>query len=124
VQKLPGNKILADILLDQGIFSGSGNIIKNEVLHRPRLHPETELRELGRAQIIALIREERIYSFLFFEWKQHYTLKKNWEIYRQSRCKVCGSKVIRRNLGQHQRLTFYCGQCQPRFEQRAEFLAA
>jgi len=33
--------LACDALLDQDIFSGVGNIIKNEVLHRIRVHPES-----------------------------------------------------------------------------------
>ena len=35
------NVMVCDALLDQEIFSGVGNIIKNEVLYRIFLHPET-----------------------------------------------------------------------------------
>ncbi|HEY4556400.1 MAG TPA: DNA-formamidopyrimidine glycosylase family protein, partial [Lysobacter sp.] len=31
--------LVADALLDQNVFAGVGNIIKNEVLHRIRVHP-------------------------------------------------------------------------------------
>ena len=33
--------MVCDALLDQQVFSGVGNIIKNEVLYRIKLHPET-----------------------------------------------------------------------------------
>lgn len=33
--------LACDILLDQDVFAGCGNIIKNEVLHRIRVHPES-----------------------------------------------------------------------------------
>ncbi|HRO68823.1 MAG TPA: hypothetical protein PK951_00545 [Chitinophagaceae bacterium] len=33
--------MVCDALLDQEIFSGVGNIIKNEVLYRIRVHPES-----------------------------------------------------------------------------------
>src|SRR5690606_24859817 len=33
----------ADVLLDQDVFAGVGNIIKNEVLHRIRVHPESRV---------------------------------------------------------------------------------
>ena len=35
--------LVCDALLDQNIFAGVGNIIKNEVLFRIRLHPETKV---------------------------------------------------------------------------------
>lgn len=39
--KLIPNIMVCDALLDQEIFSGVGNIIKNEVLYRIRVHPES-----------------------------------------------------------------------------------
>ena len=36
----------ADALLDQDVFAGAGNIIKNEVLHRIRVHPESPVGRL------------------------------------------------------------------------------
>ena len=33
------NALVCDVLLDQQVFSGVGNIIKNEVLYRARIHP-------------------------------------------------------------------------------------
>src|SRR6478735_8336907 len=38
--------MICDALLDQQIFSGVGNIIKNEVLYRIKLHPETLLKNI------------------------------------------------------------------------------
>ena len=37
--------IVADALLEQEVFSGVGNIIKNEVLHRIRVHPQARERQ-------------------------------------------------------------------------------
>ena len=50
---------ICDALLDQQIFAGVGNIIKNEVLWRVKLHPETivenitlaQLKKIGRAHV-------------------------------------------------------------------------
>ncbi|MEP6513842.1 MAG: DNA-formamidopyrimidine glycosylase family protein, partial [Parafilimonas sp.] len=38
--------LVCDALLDQQIFSGVGNIIKNEVLYRIKMHPESLLGKL------------------------------------------------------------------------------
>jgi endonuclease-8 len=50
---------IADVLLDQEVFAGVGNIIKNEVLSLARTHPESRVRELSapkRKEIISLAR--------------------------------------------------------------------
>ena len=45
IEKNP-EELVCDILLDQNIFTGVGNIIKNEVLFRIRLHPETKIKNI------------------------------------------------------------------------------
>jgi endonuclease-8 len=67
VQKLKAlkNTPVCDVLLDQQVFAGSGNIIKNEVLFRLRLHPETLVEALSPAQMKQLAVETRNYSFDF-----------------------------------------------------------
>lgn len=43
--------LAADALLDQSIFAGVGNIIKNEVLHRIRVHPEAQWARCQRVNL-------------------------------------------------------------------------
>jgi endonuclease-8 len=55
--------LACDALLDQEIFSGVGNIIKNEVLFRIRLHPLSTMGALPPAKLRALVEQAREYSF-------------------------------------------------------------
>ena len=71
-------KLMCDTLLEQNVFSGVGNIIKNEVLYRTHVHPESLTGKIPKIKIREIIREARIYSFEFFEWKKKYELKKHW----------------------------------------------
>ncbi len=73
----PGT-LACDALLDQNIFAGVGNIIKNEVLFRIHVHPESNVGALPIKQLNELVDHARIYSFDFFEWKKKYVLKKHW----------------------------------------------
>ena len=43
--------LVCDALLDQNIFSGVGNIIKNEVLFRIRVHPESMIGSLPNEKL-------------------------------------------------------------------------
>ena len=61
-----------------GYFAGVGNIIKNEVLYRIRVHPESLVNKLPAAKLKEMISESRIYSFQFLEWKRNNELKKHW----------------------------------------------
>lgn len=103
---------IADVLLDQHIFSGVGNIIKNEVLLRAKILPTHRIKEissLGLKNIINIIRE---YVFEFYEWRKNFELKKHYQVYRQSTCKQCGNKVKRVRTGLRQRLSFICEHCE------------
>jgi endonuclease-8 len=55
-----GDALLCDVLLDQEIFAGVANIIKNEVLFRLRLHPRVKLNAEGQchreAALLTLVR--------------------------------------------------------------------
>lgn len=56
-------KLICDALLEQDIFAGVGNIIKNEVLYRVRVHPESKTGKIPKAKIQEIIREAQTYSF-------------------------------------------------------------
>lgn len=104
--------LVCDALLDQNIFSGVGNIIKNEVLFRIRVHPESEVGKLPAAKLSALIREARGYSYDFLEWKKAYTLKKHWLAHTKKTCPRCDIPLIKKYLGKTNRRSFFCNNCQ------------
>lgn len=75
-----------DALMNQEIFTGVGNIIKNEVLFRIKLHPETLIKNIPPRKLTELINESRNYSFDFLKWKQAYVLKKHWLAHTKKTC--------------------------------------
>lgn len=66
---VPG-MLAADALLDQALFAGVGNIIKNEVLHRIRVHPESTVGALPARKLGERVPQARDYSFDFHHWKK------------------------------------------------------
>jgi endonuclease VIII len=62
--------LACDALLDQQIFSGAGNIIKNEVLFRTRVHPLSTIGSLPARKLRQLVEETRNYCFDFLTWKK------------------------------------------------------
>jgi endonuclease-8 len=113
-KKLKANPemMVTDALLDQNIFAGVGNIIKNEVLYRIKVHPKSKVGDLPAKQLNALIKEARNYSFDFLEWKKEYTLRKHWLAHTKKTCSRDGDKIIKEYLGKTQRRTFFCNRCQ------------
>ncbi|MBV9961634.1 MAG: endonuclease [Parafilimonas sp.] len=104
--------LVADALLDQHIFSGVGNIIKNEVLWRIKVHPKTKVGELPTKKLNELIKEARNYSFDFLKWKKAYVLKKHWCIHTKKVCPRCNIPADKEYVGKTNRRTFFCDNCQ------------
>ena len=114
LKALPGTMI-CDALLDQQIFSGVGNIIKNEVLYRIKLHPENLIKNIPALKLSAVIREARNYSFDFLKWKKEFTLKKHWLAHTKKTCLRCNLPIIKKYCGKTKRRTFFCSGCQVRY---------
>ncbi len=111
--------LVVDALLDQNIFAGVGNIIKNEVLFRIKVHPETTIGALPARKLTQLVQEARIYSFQFLEWKKAFILKKQWKAHTKKVCAECGGPLTKAHLGKTARRTFYCTHCQVKYEKPA-----
>jgi endonuclease-8 len=106
------DRMVCDVLLDQNIFAGVGNIIKNEVLFRIKVHPEALVGDLKPKQLKELVQEARNYSFDFYKWKKIYQLRKHWLIYKKRKCPRCEIPVITRHTGKGKRYSFFCENCQ------------
>jgi len=110
--RMQGDTPVCDILLDQDIFAGSGNIVKNEVLFITRIHPLTAANALTAKKLRALVTETRNYCFRFYEWKRKFEFKKHWQVYRSKICPRCDIPLIIKPLGRNMRRTFFCSNCQ------------
>lgn len=110
--KTTGDPYLCDLFLDQSLFAGSGNIVKNEVLFNIRRHPLTRLSEVDPKDRKKLVHAIRIYCENFYEWKKRYELRKHWQVYKRWKCKICERKLKREKMGKGKRSTFYCSYCQ------------
>ena len=104
--------MVCDLLMDQGIFTGVGNIIKNEVLFSIRVHPESLAKALPIAKKRELVKEARDYCFQFYEWKKIFELRKHWLIYRKQICPRCNIRIQVRPTGMGNRRSFFCTNCQ------------
>jgi endonuclease VIII len=110
--KASPNMNVGDALLDQNIFSGVGNIIKNEVLYRISVHPNSLVGNLPPRKLSALIAEARNYSFDFYHWKKVYQLRKHWLIFTKKKCPRCKEQAVKEYTGKTRRRSFFCNNCQ------------
>lgn len=111
LRSLP-DMLVCDALLDQNIFSGVGNIIKNEVLFRIRVHPESLIGMLPAPKLRQLVDEAVNYSFDFLHWKKEYKLRAHWLAHTKKTCPRDGSPLQKKHLGKTHRRSFYCNICQ------------
>jgi endonuclease-8 len=111
LKKIPG-QMICDALLDQDIFAGVGNIIKNEVLYRTFVHPESLVGKVPSDTLDTIIDECSIYSFQFLEWKKNYVLRDHWLVYSKKICLRCNLPIQYKKTGIKNRRSFYCPNCQ------------
>lgn len=110
--KTDPDQMICDALLEQDIFAGVGNIIKNEILYRVRVHPESIVGEMPAAKLNKLMDEARIYSFQFLEWKRNFELKKHWLAHTKKTCLRCNLPIVKKHTGLKNRRSFICANCQ------------
>lgn len=108
--------LVCDALLNQNIFSGVGNIIKNEVLFRIRVHPLSRSGALPDEKLKELVTEAVRYSFQFLTWKKEFTLKQHWLAHTKSICPRDNVRFQRAHLGKTNRRSFFCTVCQKLYE--------
>ncbi len=108
--------LVCDALLDQTIFSGLGNIIKNEVLFRKKVHPESKVGAIPSKLWDELIKESILYCWQFYEWKKDFTLSKHWEAHRQKICPRDNIRFHKEYTGKLERQSFFCNECQTKYE--------
>jgi len=106
--------LVCDALLDQNVFAGVGNIIKNEVLFRIRLHPLSTVGALPARKLAELVDEARRYSFDFLAWKKAFVLRKHWLAHTKRSCPRCAIPFVKAHLGKTHRRSFFCERCQKR----------
>lgn len=108
-----------DLLLDQRVSAGIGNVYKSEVLWACRVHPMTPLAALGDAPLAELFatahrllranlaRDRRV---------THGAVPGGLAVYgrRGRACVRCGTPLVTARLGAMPRSTFWCPRCQRR----------
>ena len=106
---------VCDVILDQKIFAGAGNIFKNEVLFRIKVHPLSKVGALPDRKRRELVKEVVNYGKDFLKWKKKFVLKKHWQAHTKRTCPRDGHEFVKAYLGKTARRTFYCEKCQVRW---------
>jgi endonuclease-8 len=131
------HRSIGDLLMDQAVLAGVGNVYRAEVLFRHRLHPLRPGRSLRVGQFRAMwedlveLMQEGVLTGRIDTVRPEHTPEAmgrpprvddhGGEVYVYRRtgqpCLVCGTKVRTRELAG--RNSFWCPRCQPVFRSRA-----
>ncbi len=110
-----GWRKIGEVLLDQSVIAGIGNILRNEILFRAGIHPERLVSQLSRDEVkkIVDVAERLTREFLRIKLDGG-RLKPILYVYNRynEKCKICGSPIkfyIQKEVG---RKTFVCEKCQ------------
>lgn len=110
---------VADLLLDQEVMAGIGNVYKNEVLFLLRMDPDTPLRRCSDDTIVALgVKAQRLLTANADRPRRSTTGQRgrgatSWVYGRAGRpCRRCGSTIAVTGTAAGERLTYRCPSCQ------------
>ncbi|NWW98060.1 NEIL3 Endonuclease, partial [Caloenas nicobarica] len=106
-------RMLCDVLLDQAVLPGVGNIIKNEALFDSGLHPAVTVCQLTDEHIRHLVKMTHDFTLLFYKCRKTGSpLYKHYKVYKRPACGQCNGKVTVCRLGGYNRMTYFCCRCQ------------
>jgi endonuclease VIII len=125
-----GARPLHEVLLDQRVMAGIGNVYKSELLFLLRLHPDTPADAvddrtwgaiMDRAQKLleANVADGSSNQIVTYRGLRRTTGRMNpedrlWVYSRGGRpCRRCGTRIASRKDGDDARVTYWCPRCQP-----------
>ena len=118
---------IADVLLNQRVAAGIGNVYKSEVLFLCRVNPFTAAQAVADDRVRELLATARrllkanvttlggITTYLGFRRARGADESERRYVYGRARkpCRRCGTPIQVRQQGPHARLTYWCPACQP-----------
>lgn len=123
---------IADVLLNQSVAAGIGNVYKSELCFLERVSPFTRSAELDDAKLVAIYERARVlmrenldsggwritttrpaHATGFSTERSIPTEQRHW-VYRRARrpCHVCGTLIRSRLQGPTARMSYWCPSCQ------------
>ena len=121
----PGNanREIGDLILDQRIASGIGNVYKSEVLFECGVHPRTRMHQLSLDQVRAIFEKAAALMRLNLLTRRRTSVplrrrgqpssQRLWVYMRAGKpCLDCGTRIERMLQGDMGRSTYFCPKCQ------------
>jgi endonuclease-8 len=125
-----GDTDIADVLLDQRVIAGIGNVFKSEVLFGARVNPFVPVSQLTREQLQTIVDVATRFmranvgaaatgGIVTYAGMRRTTGRADpsarlWVYGRGGQpCRRCGTPISRQKQGPYARSTYWCGRCQP-----------
>ena len=112
LQTNQGDKMIGDVLMDQNIFAGVGNIIRIESLYHAKIHPDSLVKAIPEKKLIFLLKMVVDYSEEFLNLLKTDKVKETAMIYGKKICPKDKSELFIEELGKIKRKTYVCLKCQ------------
>jgi len=109
------DKKIGVVLLDQSVIAGIGNILRNEILFRAKVHPERFIYSLSDEEIKRIVRIAKELSDKFLKIKlKKGRIKPLLYVYNKfnKKCRICGKPIKFYIQDEIRRKTFVCENCQ------------
>ena len=125
------DEAIADVLLNQKVLAGVGNVFKSEICFATGVHPYCKVSALSADQVQALIAaaqklvaanvledsEDAIVTYGGRKRRTTHEADPSASLWVYGRggepCRRCGEAILRRIQGPDARVTFWCARCQP-----------
>lgn len=121
--KRRGDREIADVLLNQRVVAGIGNVFKSEVLFATGVSPFCKVSELSETTLRALLKNARAQMLQNVgpdaapSRRTMRSLDRRQLLWVYGRggqpCRRCGTKIAYRKQGPNARGTYWCPKCQP-----------
>ena len=110
------DEMIGDVLMDQKLFAGVGNIIRIETLYHAKIHPESIVKAIPEKKLIFLLKMVVDYGEEFLSLLKTDGVKEAALIYGKKICPKDKSELIIEEMGKVKRKTYVCKKCQKLYQ--------
>ena len=108
-------QLIGDVLMDQNIFTGVGNIIRVEALYHAKIHPNSLIKAIPEKKLIFLLKMVVEYSQEFLDLMKTGNVKEEALVYGKKTCPKDKTELVIAEMGKVKRKTYVCEKCQKLF---------
>lgn len=116
LQENYADKMIGDVLMEQDLCTGVGNIIRVESLYRAKIHPDSLVKDIPEKKLVYLIETTVNYAYEFLDLLKTDAVKDQALIYGKKICPKDKTELVVEEMGKVKRKTYVCIKCQKRYQ--------